>query len=309
MQPLRLTPGMRASAITGEALFLSLLAISCLLARRHLVAGRGDRAGAFRLATYVVASGMVTWLLFAHHVPDFNAEATLASRGLGAVLALALMIWILYLAIEPYVRRRWPHTLISWTRVLSGSFSDPRVGRDVLIGMAAGAAMAVYWTMMFRVPSLIGQPALPPLRPGLDALLGMREIAGEMIFGQVDAAAISMTVLLMLLLLRRVMPEWLAVAAVVVLATIPDSLNSDLPLVLTLSLSATSLILPTVVLLRFGLLAAITTLYVANQLAVNFPFGPALGGWMSGPAVVVLLVLGGLALFAFRAATAARRRG
>src|SRR5712692_1911457 len=223
MQPLRLTPGMRASAIAGGALFLSLLAISCLLARRHLFAGRGDRAGAFRLATYVVASGMLTWLLYAHHVPDFNAELSLASRGLGSVLVLALMIWILYLAIEPYVRRRWPHTLISWTRVLSGSFSDPRVGRDVLIGMAAGAATAVYLTMMFRVPSLIGQPGLSPSRPGLDALLGMREIAAEMIFGQVDAAAISMAVLLMLLLLRRVMPEWLAVAAVVVLTTIPDS--------------------------------------------------------------------------------------
>jgi len=105
------------------------------------------------------------------------------------------------------------------------------------------------------------------------------------------------------------MPEWLAAAAVVVLATIPDSLNSDLPLALTLSLNAVGLILPTVVLLRFGLLAAITTLYVVNQLAVNFPFGPVLGGWMSGHAVVLLLVLGGLALFGFRAATSGRRRG
>jgi hypothetical protein len=130
-----------------------------------------------------------------------------------------------------------------------------------------------------------------------------------MIFGQVDAAGISMAVLLMLLLLRRVMPEWLAVAVVVVLVTIPDSLNSDLPLGLILSLNATGLVLPTVVLLRFGLLAAITTLYVVNQLAINFPFGPTLGGWMSGPAVVLLLVLAGLAAFAFRAATAGRRRG
>ncbi len=46
-----------------------------------------------------------------------------------------------------------------------------------------------------------------------------------------------------------------------------------------------------------------------NQVAINFPFGPALGGWMSGPAVVLLLVLGGLAVFAFRAATSGRRRG
>jgi Protein kinase domain len=307
MGALRLTREMRAAGIAGGALFLSLLVIACLLARRHLVAGRGDRSGAFRVAVYVVASGMLAWLLYAHHVLDFNAELGLASRSLGAVLVMAVVIWILYLAIEPYVRRRWPHTLISWTRMLGGSLYDPRVGRDILIGLAAGSAMAVYLTLMFRFPSLIGQPALPPSRAGLDALLGMREIAAEMIFGQVDAAAISMTVLLMILLLRRVMPEWLAAAAVVVLVTIPDALRSDLPLILTLSLSAVSLVLPTIILLRFGLLAAITTLYVVNQLAINYPFGPVLGGWMSGHAVVLLLVLAALAVFGFRAATSSRR--
>jgi hypothetical protein len=240
-------------------------------------------------------------------VLDFNAELSLASRSLGTVLVMAVLIWILYLAIEPYVRRRWPHALISWTRVLGGSLYDPRVGRDILIGLAAGSAMAVYLTLMFRFPSLIGQPALAPSRSGLDALLGMREIAAEMIFGQVDAAAISMTVLLMILLLRRVMPEWLAAAAVVFVVTIPDALRSDLPLALTLSLSAVSLLLPTIILLRFGLLAAITTLYVVNQLAINYPFGPVLGGWMSGHAVVLLLVLAALAVFGFHAATSARR--
>jgi hypothetical protein len=32
------------------------------------------------------------------------------------------------------VRRRWPATLVSWSRLLAGRFRDPLVGRDVLAG-------------------------------------------------------------------------------------------------------------------------------------------------------------------------------
>ena len=309
MRPFVPTPGMRASALTGGALILSLLAIGGLLARRHLVAGRGDRAGAFRLASYVAVSGLLAWVLFAHHVADFVAELGLLLRGLGIVLVLALVIWVLYLAVEPYVRRRWPHTLISWTRVLAGSLGDPRVGRDLLIGVAAGATMAVILAVLFRVPSLLGQPALQPSWEGLDALLGPRLVAAQMIFGQVNAAALGMAVLLILLLLRLVLPDWLAILGVVILISVPDSLRSDLPLPLSMALNAVGVALPTLVLLRFGLLAAITTVYVVNELGLSLPFARATEGWTGGPAVVVLLVLGGLAAFGFRAATSGRRRG
>ncbi len=175
-------------------------------------------------------SGLLTWVLYANHVTDFGAELGLAAQGLRASLVVALVIWVLYLAVEPYVRRRWPHTLISWTRLLAGSFGDPRVGRDVLIGVAAGAAMAVVFALLFRLPSLLGQPALQPTWEGLGALLGAREVAAELVFGQTNAAGLGMAVLLMLLLLRLVMPEWLAAVVVVILISIPDSLNSDVPL-------------------------------------------------------------------------------
>ena len=68
-----------------------------------------------------------------------------------------------------------------------------------------------------------------------------------------DAAALGMAVLLILLLLRLALPDWLAILGVVI-----DQ--------------------------RPGL-----------------PFARATEGWTSGPAVVVLLALGGLAAFGFRA--------
>jgi hypothetical protein len=49
---------------------------------------------------------------------------------------------VFYLALEPHVRRRWPTVLVAWSRVLSGRWRDPLVGRDVLAGVAMGAAAA-----------------------------------------------------------------------------------------------------------------------------------------------------------------------
>ena len=58
---------------------------------------------------------------------------------------MATTLWLFYMALEPYVRRLRPQTLISWTRLLSGDASHPIVGRDLLIGATWGAACASSW--------------------------------------------------------------------------------------------------------------------------------------------------------------------
>jgi hypothetical protein len=42
----------------------------------------------------------------------------------GQALTFAGLLWLIYIALEPFVRRRWPHMLVSWTRLLSGAFGD-----------------------------------------------------------------------------------------------------------------------------------------------------------------------------------------
>ncbi len=41
---------------------------------------------------------------------------------------------MIYIALEPSVRRYWPRLLISWSRLMAGDFRDPMVGRDLLVG-------------------------------------------------------------------------------------------------------------------------------------------------------------------------------
>jgi len=52
--------------------------------------------------------GVIAWLFSAHHVPDAVAEFELFRRGMGPVLYAVCLMWVFYMALEPYVRRIWP---------------------------------------------------------------------------------------------------------------------------------------------------------------------------------------------------------
>ena len=126
----------------GQATFLVavtvlLMGAAGFMARRNIVLGRGDRRGAFRVALVLFgARASSSWALGAHHVADSNAQMGLVARGAGLVLLQAALVWLFYLAVEPYARRLRPWTLVSWTRLLGGGLGDPVVGRDTLVGLA-----------------------------------------------------------------------------------------------------------------------------------------------------------------------------
>jgi hypothetical protein len=89
------------------------------------------------------------------------------------------VVWIYYLAIEPYARRFWPDALLGWTRLLSGHVRDPRVGRELLIGLACGA-IGVLIDLSKLVPMALGWriPSLP-LGNGLPYLDGLPSRSGS----------------------------------------------------------------------------------------------------------------------------------
>ena len=67
------------------------------------------------------------WALRAHHVADpaGGVRVLRAGRGAGACW-WRRSLWLFYLALEPYVRRLRPWTLVSWTRLLNGGIARRR---------------------------------------------------------------------------------------------------------------------------------------------------------------------------------------
>ena len=160
--------------ITLSVLTISILSAAGLLALKNLRSGRGDRHGAARLAFGMFVVMLALWTCQVHLV---------ASLGLLAMLLLAVctsvfngvLLWTLYVALEPFVRRHWPQVLVSWTNVLTGRLRDPVVGRDVL----HGAALGVAWVLMFRALDLFsGGRTLSQFPGAIELLSGLRSTLG-----------------------------------------------------------------------------------------------------------------------------------
>jgi hypothetical protein len=142
-------------------LLVVVLVASIVMVRRNLALGRTDRRGAFRMALFVFLSTLAAWAGRAHHVASLE-EGGILSEAIKDALLVAGIVWLVYLALEPYVRRFWPEVLISWSRILSGRARDPLVGRDLLYGAVAGAGGALLITIMQLLPQWVGGPAIAP---------------------------------------------------------------------------------------------------------------------------------------------------
>ena len=89
-------------------------------------------------------------------------------------LFLSATVWLLYVALEPYLRRRRPEGCISWNRLLSGRMGDPLIGRDLLIGVTAGVLIAAISYLRLVLPTLVGTPTQVPFWIDDRVLLGLR---------------------------------------------------------------------------------------------------------------------------------------
>ena len=180
------TPGrLPRPAVTGVArlldtfsalLVLSLIIGSALLARRMARLGRGDRRGATTVALALFSLGLAQWAAQAHHVPDFATEQNAFFEACADQMFRAGIAWLAYLGIEPWIRRHWPASLISWSRMLAGSFRDPLVGRDILLGAAFGVGGAIYPGLIEYAFYAFGGESLDPSFTGVWSLTTPRYV-------------------------------------------------------------------------------------------------------------------------------------
>jgi serine/threonine-protein kinase len=191
----------------ATALFLVVIVSGLLLAWRNMRLRRGDRAGALRVAGVMFALELTSSLLGADHQPSALHEVDVLQRAVADALLAGFVVFMLYLALEPIVRRRWPTQLIASSRLLAGNTRDPLVGRDVLIGLVVGLfhPMIIFgWT---AIGYARGEALPPPTFGHLMPLLGLRHgvgyVAGALSSGALQGFIIIVLLVLLSLLLRR----------------------------------------------------------------------------------------------------------
>ncbi len=286
------------------AILLTLLFGGAWMARRNLRAGRGDRRGAGRLAVVAFALQLGMWLLGAHHVSSLTGEFDSFGYGLANALLMSSTLWVVYVALEPFARRHWPRMLISWARLLDGGWKDPLVGRDLLVGAAAGCLIAALGPLRLIIPAWLGAPPPAPDAITVD-LSGVRAVLSNFLAPAVGSFWWVLGIAFFLVLARRILRfEWLAVLVVTLLFSANFLGHPPLEIALPFALVITGI--QVLIATRYGLLAAIVSEFCLDVLS-NFVITPDPSAWYFYPGAMAMAVVLAIAVFGFVTATAGQR--
>jgi serine/threonine-protein kinase len=292
-------------AAAGQRIYVAtqylVLAAACLLAWLNFRARKTDLRGATKLAGCCWLGLAGANLLRAHHVGSL-AEIDTAWKVLTGYAAVnAVPVWIEYLALEPWVRRRWPQTLISWSRFVVKGWRDPLVGRDLLYAAGIGAILA----LLDLLPLVLPKVSRPPDFPDLSPLMGVASTLGSILFTFSDSlfgmVSAFFTLFLMRVLLRK---EWIAAVGLLLIyfavLVAPYGLR---PLGTTIALVTFAILILTM--LRYGLIAAIFA--YATERILALPHTLDLSAWYADTTFIPLVLIAGLAFYGFRTSLGTRR--
>jgi serine/threonine-protein kinase len=286
--------GERAARIIGLLVLGSIVVGSALLARRNYRQGRGDRAGALRLASvmFLLEIGL---FLCRSHFATIGDTIGLFILQVSTALFISGTTWMLYLALEPWVRRHWPKTIISWSRLLSAGARDPLVGRDILFGVLLG----VVWILIFQIRyiPMMRMGAAPALF-STEALMGGREALGAWLQQWPQSIQTTLVFFFLLfglkVLLRK---EWIAGIALVAIFALPRGFSSTY---MAVEIPAQILVyaIAVLIVLRFGLIPLACAVFTINLMA-NVPFSSDFSAWYMTTSILALLSVVALAGWGF----------
>jgi hypothetical protein len=193
------------------------------------------------------------------------------------------------------VRSKWPQTIVSWTRLLSGNLRDPLVGRDILFGTLLGLAWVLVFLLGYLFDIRVGER---PLLFQTDFLEGTRAIISVWL-GNIVGAILGVLMFFFVLVLLRVVVRnrWVAAAFFIALFSTPKILASSHPLidtpvwVIIYGIAAFAVV-------RYGLIVLATAVFTANVL-LNVPFTLDLSEWYAPGAICVVLSFVALAVWGF----------
>ena len=290
----------KARTIFGLTVGMVIVVVGIWFAWRNLGHGRGDRKGAWRLACVVFVLQIATFLCRAHFVADLNV-LLLIVMAVSTGLFVAGGMWLLYIALEPYVRRNWPQTIISWTRVTAGRLRDPLVGRDLVTGVVLGMT----WILVFKVRVLfLMRAGAPPHLPNAEYLLGTREAAAMWLSTAVSSVPVLFFFALVLLrvLVRN---RWVAAALFVAIFSAPKILGSDHIVVETI-VWVTIYAIAAFAVVRFGLIVLGTATFMANTL-LNVPCTLDFSNWYAAHCLLIVVTFVAVAVWGLYNALAGQK--
>jgi tRNA A-37 threonylcarbamoyl transferase component Bud32 len=283
----------RILEISAAVFSLVVLVGGIWLGAKNLAQGRGDRRTATRVALTLFTLSMACWLLRADHVAEIGTEMRMLVRQMGPALWASLLAGLLFLAIEPTARRAWPEKMIAWSRLLTGQFRDPLIGRAVLVGMAcAFAMMAIALGDWYVAAWMTGREPHPSILYA-DNLVGTRHVLAGMLWAPVDGGLATLIAVFLLALLRWLVKKPALVASALVallLARMPYIVMTELPTV-DLLFRIPQALLVAYCLIGPGALALFVMVTTLNLMA-GTSLAPNFDAWWS---TSTLLVYGALA--------------
>lgn len=272
--------------------------------RRNVKMGRSDQRGAWRLAWLVFGVTMVRWIVGAHHTQDVPGELTAALQAAGEGLGAAVVSAVIYLSLEPFIRRRMPELMIGWARLIEGRFADPRVGRDVLVGTLLGSLLALVLHVSNALPTWIPIRGQTTLFPSYETVQGGRHLVDWLVHRPFEALGPALGTFSMMFLLRTLIPRpaW-AWGTMFLLATLVGLGGENFALETPGAILNGAII--TLAAAGFGLLALMTMAMVTQTLTqIPLPLDFATPYVASN--VIVLGLLLAMVVFAFRASLGGR---
>jgi hypothetical protein len=234
------------------------------------------------------------WLCRGHLVPRIGTLGMFI-LALSGSLFFSAVTWMLYLALEPWVRRRWPQAIISWSRLLSGQLRDALVGRDALFGVILG----VIWMLVFQLRYIpMMHMGAAPGTSNVDYLMGGRYALGLWVF-QIPNSILGTLQFFFLLMGLKVLlrKDWLATIVFVAIFAIPRAMTSHYA---AIEIPAQILVyaIAALIVYRFGLVPLAVAIFTINMLG-NIPFTADFSAWYMSTSILALLSVLALAGWGF----------
>src|SRR6185436_18736523 len=136
---------------------------------------------------------------------------------IGHALLHCVIVWFLYMALEPYLRRIWPRVMVSWARLVSGRLRDPMIGRDILV---AFALLSLNIAVTLTTRALIRRPLGTERFNGgvIDSLSGVSAAISGITVSTASVPQIVMAYFTILLIFRVLFRRnWAAIAGAALL--------------------------------------------------------------------------------------------